>query len=134
MSERRPYHRVQPRNWWAQKPYRAYTLRELTGVAVSLYGAVLLAGLVSLWRGPDAFEAYRQWATGNAALLLHLVLLAVMLWHVVTWFQILPKTMPKLIVGGRLIAPSTMTAVAMALAVACSIGLVVVVLIIGALS
>ena len=134
MSERRPYHRVQPRNWWARKPYLAYTLRELTGVAVALYGAILLAGLVCLWRGPEAFDAYRRLAASNAALLVHLLLLAVVLWHVVTWFRILPKTMPKLILGGRLIAPSTMTAVALAFAVACSIALLVVVIIIGALS
>ena len=134
MSESRPYHRVQPRNWWAQKPYRAYTLRELTGVAVALYGAILLAGLICLWRGPAAFEAYRQWATSGGALLLHGVLLAVMLWHVVTWFRILPKTQPKLILGGRLVAPATMTAVALTFAIGCSIALLVVVIIIGALS
>jgi len=134
MSERRPYHRVQPRNWWARKPYLAYTLRELTGVAVALYGAILLAGIVCLWRGPAAFDAYRRVAAGDAALLVHLLLLAAVLWHVVTWFRILPKTMPKLILGGRLIPPATVTAVALVFAAACSAGLVIAVILIGALS
>ncbi len=54
MSERRPYRRpMDPKWWWAPGPYRAYTLRELTGVAVALYGAVLFFGLVSLAGGPD---------------------------------------------------------------------------------
>ena len=43
MSERRPYMRAQPRDWWAHKPYLGYTLRELTGAGVALYGGILLA-------------------------------------------------------------------------------------------
>ena len=43
MSERRLYRRSQRRAIGGRiGPYRAYTLRELTGVAVALYGAVLL--------------------------------------------------------------------------------------------
>ena len=109
MSERRPFHRPQPRYWWAHRPYLAYTLRELTGVAVALYGAILLAGLVCLWRGPQAFDVYRQVLAGGWSLLAHLVLLAAMLWHVVTWFQILPKTLPKLIVDGKQVPQERIT-------------------------
>jgi fumarate reductase subunit C len=67
-------------------------------------------------------------------LLVHLVLLAAMLWHVITWFQILPKTMPKLILGGQLVPPRRVTALALLLAFFCSTGLLVVVIAIGALS
>jgi len=42
MSERRPYRRPMNPTWWASPPYRAYTLCELSGVAVAIYGAVLL--------------------------------------------------------------------------------------------
>ena len=134
MSERRPFHRPQPRYWWAHGPYLAYTLRELTGVAVALYGAILLAGLVCLWRGPQAFDVYRHVLASGWSLLVHLVLLAAVLWHVVTWFQILPKTMPKLILRGRLVPPRRVTALALVLAFFCSTGLLVVVIAIGALS
>jgi fumarate reductase subunit C len=134
MSERRPFHRPQPRYWWAHKPYLAYTLRELTGVAVALYAAILLAGLVCLWRGPQAFDVYRKILASKGSLLVHLVLLAAVLWHVITWFQILPKTMPKLILGGRLVPPRSVTAIALVLAFFCSAGLLVVVIVIGALS
>jgi len=134
MSERRPFHRPQPRYWWAHKPYLAYTLRELSGVAVALYGAILLAGLVCLWRGPAAFGAYRQALASNWSLLVHLVLLAVVLWHVVSWFQILPKTMPKLILRGRVVPPRQVTASGLLFALVCSAGLLFVVIVIGALS
>jgi fumarate reductase subunit C len=133
MSERRPFHRPQPRHWWAHKPYLAYTVRELSGVAVAAYGAILLAGLICLWRGPDAYAAYRKFLASDASLLLHLVLLVAVLWHVVTWFQILPKTMPKLILRGRQIPQRQVTAIALLAAALCSAGLLVVVVAIGAI-
>jgi fumarate reductase subunit C len=131
MSERRPFHRPQPRRWWAHKPYLAYTLRELSGVAVALYGAILLAGLICLWRGPAAYAIYLRMLRSDASLVVHLVLLAGMLWHVLTWFQILPKTMPKLIVRGRQVPPRKVTAIALLVAVVCSAALLVVAVAIG---
>ena len=134
MSERRPFHRPQPRHWWAHQPYLAYTIRELCGVAVALYAAILLGGIVCLWRGPQAFDIYRQVLASRWSLLVHLGLLAVVLWHVVTWFQILPKTMPKLILRGRVVPPQRVTAIGLLFALACSAGLLFVVIVIGALS
>jgi fumarate reductase subunit C len=121
MSERRPYLRAQPRCWWAQPPYRAYTVRELCGVVLAIYAAILLAGLICLACGPDAYEGYRHFLASPWSLSIHLVLLAAMLWHAWTWFQILPKTMPKLKWHGTLVPQATMTRVATMLAVICSI-------------
>lgn len=134
MNEHRPFRRPHPPTWWAHPPYRAYTLRELTGVGIALYAAILFAGLVCLWRGPDAFAAYQQVIASPASLLVHLLLLAVMLWHVITWFQILPKTMPKLILGSRPVAQSRITAVALLVALGCSVVLLGAVMLVGAWS
>src|SRR5271165_3731617 len=120
MSEqRRPYRRPMQSLWWAAKPYRGYTIRELTGVGVALYGLVLLAGLAALAAGRDRFESYMDFLAGGWSLLLHLVLLAVMLWHAVTWFQTLPKTMPKLFIAGKVMPQRRMTAVALLAAILC---------------
>jgi succinate dehydrogenase subunit C len=134
MSERRPFIRAQARHWWAHKPYLAYTIRELSGVAVALYGAILLAGLICLWRGPEAYAVYRQVLASPWSLLVHLLLLAAMLWHVVTWFRILPKTLPKLVLHGRLVSQQRITAVALLLACVCSATLLVAAVILGAWS
>ena len=134
MSERRPFHRPQPHHWWAHKPYLAYTVRELSGVAVALYGAILLAGLFCLWRGPEAYALYRWILASDGSFVVHVVLLAAVLWHVVTWFEILPKTMPKLILRGRQIPPRQVTAMALLVAAICSATLLVVVVAIGATS
>jgi fumarate reductase subunit C len=134
MSESRPYLRAQPRYWWAHSPYRAYTIRELCGVALALYAAVLLAGLVCLLRGPETFEDYRRFLASPWSLLMHLLLLAAALWHMWTWFQILPKTLPKLVWRGKLIRQDVMTRVATLLAVVCSVLLVLLVVVVGAWS
>ncbi len=134
MNESRPFHRPRPSRWWAHKPYRAYTIRELFGVAVAVYGAILLAGVVCLWRGPDAHDAYRRALASPWSLLAHLLLLAAVLWHVVTWFQILPKTMPKLVLRGRLVPQRLLSAVTLSIACACSVALLVGAIIVGAWS
>ncbi len=123
MSERRPYRRPMPPNWWAHAPYRAYTARELSGVAVAIYAAVLFAGLISLWRGPDSYDAYLRFLRSPVSLLLHALLLAAVLYHVVTWFQTLPKTMPKLILDGKQVPPQKITQIATLAAGACSLAL-----------
>ena len=109
MSEKRPFTRPIASDWWAHPPYRAYTVRELSGVAVAVYGAVLFVGLVSLWRGPDSYGAFLRFLKSPVSILLNLVLLAAVLYHVVTWFQILPKTMPKLIVDGKQVPQARIT-------------------------
>ncbi len=125
MSERKPYIRPQHPYWWARWPYRGYTLRELSGVGVAVYGGILLGGLVALWLGPKAFGAYLGWLSGRVSAALHLVLLAAMLLHCVTWFQTLPKTMPRIILRGRLVPPQMLTRLSILAALACSAALVV---------
>lgn len=118
MSGRRPYIRPPAPYWWARRPYLAYTLRETTGVAVGLYALVLLAGLVSLARGEAAYDAWLGFLGSPWSLGLHLVLLAGMVLHVWTWFRIMPKTMPRLVIGGRLVPQHLITRAGLAVAAA----------------
>ncbi|MGA7738616.1 MAG: fumarate reductase subunit C, partial [Pseudolabrys sp.] len=75
MSGVRPYLRPPEPFWWAHSPYRAYTLREATGVAVAGYGFVLLAGLISLASGERAYEAWLNFLKTPWSLALHLLFL-----------------------------------------------------------
>lgn len=134
MSDRRPYLRAQAPRWWAHPPYLGYFMRELTGVGIALYAAILFVGLVCLWRGPDAFAAYQRALASPISLLVHLLLLVVMLYHVVTWFQILPKTMPKLILSGRVVPQARISAVTLAIALGCSLVLLIAVMVVGVVS
>ena len=126
MSERRPYRRPMNPRWWAYPPYRAYTLRELSGVAVMLYGVILFFGVVCLAIGPGAWEAYVGFLRTPFSIILHLLLLAAVIFHVVTWFQTLPKTMPKLIVKGKQVPPQQITQMATRVALGCSLVVVII--------
>jgi fumarate reductase subunit C len=44
--------------------------------------------------------------------------LIAMIAHVWTWFQIMPKTMPRLVIGGRIVPQNRITAAGLAVAVA----------------
>ena len=118
MSSARPYIRPVEPLWWAHPPYLAYTLREATGVAVAGYAVVLLAGLISLAIGEGAYQAWLNFLKTPWSLALHLLFLIGMIAHVWTWFWIMPKTMPRLVVGDRLVPQSSITAAGLAIATA----------------
>lgn len=125
MSERKPFTRPQRPFWWARWPYRGYTLRELSGVGVAIYAGILLAGLVALRLGPKPYGIFLGWLAGPWSTALHGMLLAAMLLHCVTWFQTLPKTMPRLVVRGRLVRPALLTSVAILAALVCSTAVII---------
>jgi fumarate reductase subunit C len=107
---RGPYIRPIDPLWWAKPPYLAYTLREATGIAIAAYALVLLAGIICLALGKNAYEAWLGFLASRWSLALHAMLLIAVLFHVWTWFSIMPKTMPRLVIGGRYVEPRFITA------------------------
>ncbi|MFZ3247407.1 MAG: fumarate reductase subunit C [Pseudolabrys sp.] len=105
----RSYLRPAESLWWAYPPYLAYTLREVTGVAVAGYALVLLAGLICLASGESAYAAWLGFLKSPWSLALHLLFLIGMIAHVWSWFQIMPKTMPRLVIGGRVLPQKWIT-------------------------
>jgi fumarate reductase subunit C len=113
----RPYLRPVDPLWWARRPYLAYTLREATGIAVAGYALMLLAGLISLASGEGAYDIWLNFLKSPWSLALHLLFLMAMIAHVWTWFQIMPKTMPRFVIGGRIVPQSQITAAGLAMSV-----------------
>jgi len=96
------------RGWWRRDPFFVrYMFRELTAVAVLVYAIVLTVGVVRLAQGEAAFNGWLQALRSPASLLLHAVLLLSMVVHAHSWFEIMPKTMPMIFVGGRRLAATT---------------------------
>jgi len=120
---RRPYVRPIDSLWWAKPPYLAYTLREATGIFIAAYALVLLAGVICLALGENAYDAWLGFLASPWSLALHAVILVAMLFHVWTWFAIMPKTMPRIIVGGRYVKPRLITAAGIAVAALASLAL-----------
>jgi fumarate reductase subunit C len=118
-----PYVRTM-RGWWRRDPFfLRYMGREATAVAVAAYALVLLTGLWSLARGEAPFNAWVLAMQSAPAIVLHLVLLAAMVYHAVSWFEIMPKTLPMLFVRGERVQARTITGAGFVAVVIASIAL-----------
>ena len=96
--------------WWKRDPFFVrYMARELTAFAVLAYAVVLLVGVIRLSQGEAAWNGWLAALRSPLSLLLHAVLLVSFAVHAKSWFEIMPKTMPMLVVGGQRVAEATIT-------------------------
>ncbi len=96
--------------WWRRDPFFVkYMIREVTAVAVLVYAIILMMGVVRLSQGEAAFNGWLAALRTPGSILLHLVLLVSMIVHAKSWFDIMPKTMPLMFVGGHRVEGSTIT-------------------------
>ena len=114
---RRPYVRPMA-GWWRRDPYfMRYMVREATALAVALYAIVLVAGVLCLAQGEAAWNGWLQAMRSPLSIGLHVVMLAAMIYHTLSWFQIMPKTLPMMFIGGQRVAAQTITRTGLAAAV-----------------
>jgi fumarate reductase subunit C len=106
----KPYHRRVAPTWWlSQRTYFFFILRELTSVFIAAYLMLFLLLLHNLSLGREAYEAYLRFLAMPGMLAGHVLALAAALFHMVTWFNLLPNIMvvrygenrvPAIIVAG----------------------------------
>lgn len=90
--------------WWTKNPfYVLYMLREGSALFLAIYALVLLVGLARLAQGPAEYEAWRAALASPASVAFHLLAAALVAYHSVTWFGVMPKTAPKLPFDPRLV-------------------------------
>ena len=83
-------------SWWTRNPYYVrYMLREASCVFITLYAVILLVGLGRLAQGPVAFEGWLASLRHPGAIAFHAVAFVLVLYHSWTWFQVMPKTLPR---------------------------------------
>ncbi|HWQ13607.1 MAG TPA: hypothetical protein VNL77_12445 [Roseiflexaceae bacterium] len=88
--------------WWVRKwAYVRFVLRELTSVFVGIYALLLLAQVWALMQGPQAYAGFIAWLRTPGAIVLHLVTLAAVVFHSVTWFSIAPSVLVVHVRGRR---------------------------------
>jgi fumarate reductase subunit C len=118
--------------WWKRDAYFVrYMAREVTAVFVAAYAVVLLVGLVRLGQGEAAFDGFLKYLQNWWMLVFHLIVLAVFCYHTWSWFNIMPKTMPIMFVGGKRLQPGTITGTGLAASV---VACLAVLLIVGGMS
>ena len=121
MSKRRPYVRPMA-GWWKKNPFFVeYMVHESTALFVAAYAIVLLVGLVRLSQGEAAWNGWLAAMKSPVSVIAHLVLLAAIAYHTYTWFKIMPKTLPPIMVGGKKLGPCAITGGGLVAAVAASL-------------
>lgn len=106
-ANRRPYRRPMA-GWYKRDPFFVrYMWREVTALAVLAYAVVLMFGVLRLSQGQAAFDGWLAALRSPLSIVFHLVLLVAMVYHVYTWFEVMPKTMPILRSGGQRVADAT---------------------------
>jgi fumarate reductase subunit C len=123
MAARRTYLRPMD-GWWRRDPFFVrYMAREATAIFVVIYAVTLLVGVLRLAQGEAAYQGWVASLRGAPGIALHIVLLVAFLYHTFTWFAIMPKTMPPIVIAGRKLAPAVITGAGLAASVIVSAAL-----------
>ncbi len=123
MAIRRPY--VRPMDgWWRRDPFFIrYMAREATAVFVVAYAAILLVSVVRLSRGEASYDAWMAGLGSGAMIAAYAALVAAFAYHTYTWFAIMPKTMPPIMIARKRLAPGVITASGILVSVLVSLAL-----------
>ena len=79
--------------WWTERPsWRIFMLREATSLFVGLYAALLIC-LMRAARDPASFHSFYEWLRSPGSVVLHVIILAMAVFHTVTWFVAAPKAL-----------------------------------------
>lgn len=103
MSKRKPYIQELPTDWWMKQLfYTKYMIREGSSVFITIYSLILAWGVLRLSQGEVAFNAWMTSLQSPVAIIVHLMALALALYHTITWFSLAPKAVDLWIKGKAL--------------------------------
>lgn len=123
MNKRRPYVRSMD-GWWRRNPYFVeYMIHEGTALFVAAYAGILLNGLLHLAQGEAAWNAWLAALKNPFYIGFHVLALIALTYHTYTWFKIMPRTMPPVVVGGQRLSAWAITGSGLAVASAACLGL-----------
>jgi len=97
------WHRAPVSVWWwlRKRSYALFVLREISSVFVAFFAGVTLLQVRALRAGPEAHARFVEWLRSPGVLALHVVVLAFVLLHAITWFHLAPKAMALRISGKK---------------------------------
>ena len=82
--------------------YTKYMIREGSSVLITLYSLILAWGVFRLSQGETAFNGWLEALQNPFAIILHLLMLILALYHTITWFSLAPKAVDLWIKGKKL--------------------------------
>jgi fumarate reductase subunit C len=92
--------------WWLKRrSHLAFILRELSSIFVAWFVVFFLLLVAAVSRGEVAYWEFLIWAGGPGILLLNLVSLLFIVFHAVTWFNLVPQALVVRLPGWRVPGP-----------------------------
>lgn len=80
--------------WWTNRwIHIKFIARELTSICVAVYSLILLSFVNTVLLGPESFDTMILFFNSPISLIIHVFLLAGLLFHSITWFNLAPKAM-----------------------------------------
>lgn len=115
MSQRKPYIKEQPANWYQENRFfKLYMLRELTAIPVALEALNLFWGLASLAKDLPQWQEWLAAQTHPMMIVFHAIVIIASLYNSATWFAAMPKAVriqqgekfvpDNLLIGGSWVA------------------------------
>ena len=114
MKQPPPYAAFHPRwyrprmsTWWwlKRRSHVAFILRELSSIFVAWFVVFFLLLVAAVSRGEVAYREFLSWAERPGILLLNLVSLLFIVFHAVTWFNLVPQALVVRLRGTRVPGP-----------------------------
>jgi fumarate reductase subunit C len=89
--------------WWLERwPYFAFVMREMTSVFVAWSVLWLLLLLRAAGEGEVRYRAFFAWSASPLILVLNGVTVVLLVYHTITWFNLVPQVMVVRLRQGRL--------------------------------
>ena len=89
--------------WWLGRwPYIKFILRELTSVFVAVFVLITLFQIRALGQGPEAYQAFQALLAAPLMVVLNVISFVFVLFHTITWFNLMPRAMAVRIKGKKL--------------------------------
>ena len=80
--------------WWLRKlPYAKFITRELTSLAVGYTATLLLIQIWAMGQGEETYQRFLGWLEHPVAIVVHVIVVAGLLFHTVTWLNLAPKAL-----------------------------------------
>lgn len=88
--------------WWLWSwPYTKFVLREISSIFAAFFVVITLFQIRALGQGPAAYARFEARLSSPLLVLMNLVVLAFVLLHTITWFNLAPKAMVVRLGGKR---------------------------------
>lgn len=88
------YRKDYPIFWWLERfAYGKFIVRETTSLAVGYTAVLLMFQLWVLSRGQETYQRFLGFLESTPVMIFHGVVLAFLLFHSITWFNLAPKAL-----------------------------------------